>query len=56
MYDRIKGSSDNIMIRELNQFDGITKLEELQSHKSTLIYKKVFNLLETFFIPVDPLA
>ena len=56
MADKIKGKGENIMIRELNVYDGITKLEQLQSHKSTVIYKKVYSLLETFFIPEDPLA
>jgi|JI6StandDraft_1071083.scaffolds.fasta_scaffold15738_2 hypothetical protein len=56
MNDKIKGHGENGMIRELNKYDGITKLEQLQNHKSTVIYKKVYSILETFFIPEDPLA
>lgn len=44
--DKIKGkTAENPMIRELNQYDGISKLEQLQSHKSMAIYRKVYSML-----------
>lgn len=43
------------MIVELGLHKGIEKLEDMQYHKSNSIYKKVYSILETFFMAKDSL-
>lgn len=44
----------NPMITELNCFCGIEKLEEMQTHKSDQIFKKVSNILTKYFDLEEP--
>eukprot|EP01025_Chloroclados_australasicus_P032313 TRINITY_DN3275_c0_g1_i4.p1 TRINITY_DN3275_c0_g1~~TRINITY_DN3275_c0_g1_i4.p1 ORF type:complete len:549 (+),score=80.48 TRINITY_DN3275_c0_g1_i4:238-1647(+) len=39
----------NVYIQAIEDADGITKLEDLQSHQSEAIYNKAVSILETFF-------
>ena len=46
-------NNKNLMLKQLNEYNGAERIQELQHHKSMKIYQKAVKILTKFFVVDD---